>query len=43
MGPFKGLKEVRRIILDCMKNIHPIYRIKVCDIPERRETYSPSE
>ena len=43
MGPFKGLKEVRRIILDCMKNIHPIYRIKVCEIPERRETYSPSE
>lgn len=29
MGPYKGLKEVRRIILDCMKNIHPIYRIKV--------------
>lgn len=29
MGPFRGLKEVRRIILDCMKNIHPIYRIKV--------------
>ncbi|PSS36879.1 hypothetical protein PHLCEN_2v1307 [Hermanssonia centrifuga] len=28
MGPYKGLKEVRRIILDCMKNIHPIYRIK---------------
>lgn len=29
MGPYKGLKEVRRIIIDCMKNIHPIYRIKV--------------
>ncbi|KAI0347024.1 ribosomal RNA assembly protein mis3 [Trametopsis cervina] len=28
MGPYKGLKEVRRIILDCMKNVHPIYRIK---------------
>lgn len=32
MGPYKGLKEVRRIIIDCMKNIHPIYRIKVYNL-----------
>ncbi|CEJ88087.1 Putative KRR1 small subunit processome component [[Torrubiella] hemipterigena] len=28
MGPYKGLKEVRRIIEDCMANIHPIYHVK---------------
>jgi len=28
MGPYKGLKDIRRIVIDCMKNVHPIYHIK---------------
>lgn len=28
MGDFKGLKQLRTIIIDCMNNIHPVYHIK---------------
>ncbi|KAI1381766.1 eukaryotic type KH-domain (KH-domain type I) [Hypoxylon crocopeplum] len=28
LGPYKGLKEVRRVVEDTMANIHPIYQIK---------------
>merc|ERR1712176_1753572 len=35
MGSIKGIKQCRRIIEDCFKNIHPIYHIK--ELMIRRE------
>lgn len=35
MGDFKGLKQVRRVVEDCLKNMHPIYHIKIMMV--RRE------
>ena len=28
MGNFKGLKEVRNVVLECFANVHPVYNIK---------------
>lgn len=28
MGSHKGIKKVRTVVLECMKNIHPVYNIK---------------
>lgn len=28
MGTYKGIKQTRNVILDCMNNIHPVYNIK---------------
>ena len=28
LGPFRGIKVDRRVVEDCMKNVHPVYHIK---------------
>lgn len=49
MGPYKGIKEIRRVVEDCMHNIHPIYHVKelmikskLAEDPElRHENWEP--
>lgn len=28
MGPLRGIKQARQVVVDCMKNVHPVYNIK---------------
>lgn len=37
LGPLKGIKEIRRLVDDCMNNIHPIYHIKMLMVKRELE------
>ena len=37
MGPMKGIKKARRVIIETMQNIHPVYNIKELMIKKELE------